>query len=377
MSENTTLPADDAAAPPPEGSRFAKAHHVLLIFAGLVILVWLLSGIYQVNADEVAIVERLGQYVTAPNSQKAILIPPGLQYHLPWPIDRVYKVAIQQAKTLDVKTFNEPADAYAEFKKAYLAAGTRPEVINAIFDPYLITGDRNVVHVQIAVTYQIDDPQAWLSAVEFIPTEKSGDGKREEMFQAVVEHTMIAQLATTAVDNVLLQGQDRLPPALKVAIDRAMELPDPSDKSGKKKIDLGIKAQKVDIVAAAPPAAVKPAFDQVFQARSEMQRTTLVAQANYDSARTQAGAQAANMIQDANAYRSQTVNAAKGEAERFNQVFEQYEKAPDVTRWNVYVDAVKSVSTNANRIVYGQPGQHVWLQLDPPQFDINTVTPKP
>src|SRR5438046_343354 len=102
MTEPNT-PPDDLAPPPPEGSRFAKAHHILLFFTAFVLLVWLLSGIYQVKSDEVAIVERLGVYVAHEEN--------GLHYHLPWPIDTIHKVSIQQSRTLTVRAFNEPPDA--------------------------------------------------------------------------------------------------------------------------------------------------------------------------------------------------------------------------------------------------------------------------
>src|SRR6185503_6756983 len=81
--------------PPPEGSRFGKAHHILLIFALAVFVIWLLTGFYQVKSDEVAIVERLGQYLQNPDG-KAALVEQGLHYHMPWPIDTVHKVSVQQ-----------------------------------------------------------------------------------------------------------------------------------------------------------------------------------------------------------------------------------------------------------------------------------------
>ena len=91
---------------------------------------------------------------------------------------------------------------------------------------------------------------------------------------------------------------------------------------------------------------------------------------------TNAQSDQATQIQQAEAYRSQTVDAAKGEASRFAQIYEQYKVAPDITSWTVYVDAVKAVSTSASRLMVARPGQHVTMSVDPPAFDAAAVTPK-
>ena len=112
-----TQPREDLSLPVSDddgGSRWGKAHHVLLVFAACAIGVWLLSGFYKVKADEVAIVERLGQFVGSDG--KAALIEQGLHYHLPWPIDEVFKIPVQQTRTLTVNTFFAPMDEYADYK---------------------------------------------------------------------------------------------------------------------------------------------------------------------------------------------------------------------------------------------------------------------
>ena len=75
------------------------------------------------------------------------------------------------------------------------------------------------------------------------------------------------------------------------------------------------------------------------------------------------------MVREAEAYAKQIIDAATGEASRFQLVFQQFQKAPDVTRWNVYAEAVKSVSSAATRVLFVQPGQKTILTIDPPVFD--------
>jgi modulator of FtsH protease HflK len=373
-ADDLSLPVTDS-----EGSRWGRAHHILLGFLVFALLIWLLSGFYQVKADEVAIVERLGSYLS--NDQgKALLVEQGLHYQMPWPIDHVFKIPVQQTKTLLVDTFFASQDSYADYKKDFIRRGWPREILDAVFDPYLITADKNVVHMKIAVTYRINDAEAWVSTVshEDGPDIAAVEGMREQLFRQIVQHAMISELARLPVNRVLFEGTEQLPTLLNNAIQKAMELPDPSDPSGNGQIDLGVLVQKVDVTGNRWPQfeVVDQAFQGVLKARSDQQ--ILVAQANQqaDAARTQAESQRDTMIRDAQAYSQRVTDEARGESSRFAQVLEQFQNAPDVTRWNVYVEAVRSITGNANRIMFVQPGQKATLMIDAPQFDAGQVPPK-
>jgi membrane protease subunit HflK len=373
IHEDVPLPV--STEEPEEGSRWGKAHHILLTFFVLAIVAWLLSGFYTVNADEVAIIERLGQYQTASAGGPVATVEHGLHYRLPWPIDRVHKIPVQRRSTLAIRTFNEPPDAYADFKRKLQQQYWKPEVISALFDPYLITGDKNVVHMEIAVEYRIDDAEGWLNTVAHDESEL-GEGNREEFLRRLIEHAMISQVARMKVDNILFEGSDRLPALLNAALGQQLDIPDPDDPTGKRKLSLGVRVVKVDVTAARPPTLVQPAFDQVFKARSERESAKIRAEADANGMVVNAQADQATQLQQAEAYRSQTVDAAKGEASRFSQIYEQYKVAPDITSWSVYVDAVKAVSSSATRLMIARPGQHVTMSIDPPTFDAAAAAPK-
>ncbi len=245
------------------GRGLRKAHHVLLAFLGLAFLVWVGSGFYKVNADEVAIVERLGQFVST-SGGKAALIEQGLHYRMPWPIDQVFKIPVQQTRTLTVNTFYAPQDAYADFKRDAMRQNPdyTPQLLNSIFDPYLITADKNVVHLSLVVTYRIADPEAWITTVSHEAEEKASSDTvaaaaggeldmREALFQQIVQHAMVRQLAVLPIDQVLFSdteaGGDQWRVALNNAVQNAMLLPDPSDPTGKRRIDLGVEVQDVRI----------------------------------------------------------------------------------------------------------------------------------
>ncbi|MCL2639359.1 MAG: protease modulator HflK [Phycisphaerales bacterium] len=357
------LPPDIDTPPEPEGSRFAKAHHLLLIFTGFVVFVWLLSGIYKINTDQIAIVERLGVFVQ--NEGKT----PGLHYAYPWPIDRVHKISVQHRRPLLVKAFNESPNAYADFKRNLLKRGIRQDLINSLFDPYLITGDKNVVHMEVVVQYVVTDPEAWLTTVSHSPEDSdSALGMRIDFFQEIVQHALTARLASMSVDDVLFTGQARISTEILDEINKDLVLPDSRTASM-----MGIRIDAVDLVVARPPDRVKEAFNNVGRARADAEALRVQGKSAADAARTSAIAQKTTLILDAQSYREQVVNAARGEADRFKQVLDQHEHSPDVTRWNLYVDAVKAVTTNAARIFFAVPGQRTIITIDPPQFDVNQV----
>jgi membrane protease subunit HflK len=370
-SGDISLPVENA----PEGSRFGRAHHILLIFLGVAAVIWLLSGIYQVNNDEVAIVERLGTYVSGGDG-KAILVERGLHYSLPWPIDRIHRISTKLQRTLSVTWFNEPPDSYKDWKSDYLRRGVPQEVLSSIFDPYLITGDLNVIHMGLGVQYRIDDPEAWLTMVAH--SEEDSDnvaGKREELFQEVAKHAMTSRLGAMSVDEVLFTGQAELPTTLYEAMAKAMRLENPVETTGVGTSGLGIHVESVQLLGVRPPDNVKDKFDAVGRAIQLARMARDQAQGKADAAHTEAIAQQTTLTRDAEAYRNKVVGAAKGEAARFSQVLAQYEKAPDLTLWNVYVDAIKPITSGANRIIFAQPGQRTYIVLDPPEFDARQVGP--
>src|SRR4051812_21131165 len=181
-----------------QGSRFAKAHHILLYFILAVVAIWVLSGFYQVGSTQVAIVERLGQYLQTTEGQ-IDRVEHGLHYHLPWPIDRVSLISTSQKFTLKVNAFNASPTEYEGFKRDLLKKGANPTIINALFDPYVITADKSILNIEVNVSFVISDPGAWLTSVshEYQPTYAASvdNDMRNAMFQQIAQRTIIAQVA--------------------------------------------------------------------------------------------------------------------------------------------------------------------------------------
>ena len=362
----------DATEPPPEGSRLAQAHLILIYFLAAALLVWLLSGIYQVKTDQVAIVERLGEYLKTPAGQ-ILQVDHGLHYHLPWPIDRVSVISTQQTFTLQVDEFNTSPSSYADFKRDVLRRGASPEMINAIFDPYLITGDKSVVHVEISILFRINDAAAWLTSVshEYLQTydPHAAEDMRNKLFQQIAQRVIISQVARMQLDKVVREARAELERGILNGLQNETRVPDPSDPTGTKRISLGVLVQSVAVSVAQVPDAVKPAYDNLITQQAAASTVMKVADADKATAITAAEGEKSTRIADANAYRISTREAAKGESQRFSQLLEQFKTAPEITRWNLFVDAARTVAAGAKRTYIVQPGQKMLIMVDPSQFD--------
>jgi len=379
MSElETNTPDDDL--PEGEGSRFMRAHHILMYFLAAALVVWLLSGFYQVKADQIAIIERLGQFVKNSEGTSAAQIEHGLHYHLPWPIDRVHVVSTQQAFVLPVTMFNASPEQYGDFKLALRRSGASDTYLNAIFDPYLITGDKCVVHVQVTVQFHIDNPESWLMSVshDYSTTYDVNAAKdmRNQLFQHIAQQVMVQRVGRMSLDGVLRDQRDVLQRELLAALQDGMNIPDPADPTGVKMISLGAQIMKVEIGDDKVPDAVVGYYNDLINQRARADTVRNNARADAESATNKAKGEMTTLIVNAQQYAQTTVRAAEGEAARFSQILEQYNNAPDITRFNVFADAVRSVAGSAKRIIFARPGQPTTIVVDPAQIDTGQGQPK-
>jgi modulator of FtsH protease HflK len=359
-----------------QGSRFARAHHFLLYFIGAVVAIWLLSGFYQVGSNQEAIVERLGQYLTGANGQVE-RIGPGLNYHLPWPIDRVSLISTSQKFTLKVNAFHTSPAQYEGFKNYWMknARGVDQAVLNALFDPYVITGDKSLANIDVMVNFSINDPAAWLQSVshEYQPTYDADalEDMRNALFQQIAQRAIISQVARMKLEEVIQEKRAVLQRSITKALQEGLAIPDPSDSTGKAQISLGVSVQEATISYAYVPDRVKLAYEDLNTKKQNAQTEQRRADADATGYVAKAQGEVSTMIAVAESYKQAVTQAAAGEVNRFRPVLQQYEKAPDVTMWNVYVDALQTITKNAKRMVLAQPGQKTVIMLDPPQFDAN------
>lgn len=278
-----------------------------MLAAGLVIVavIWLLAGFYQVDQQERAVVLRFGKFHET--------VQPGLAWN-PAIIDEVTKVNTTKVRS---KSFRE----------------------------IMLTQDENIVEVNLSVQYIIDDSE------KFVLRVRDPERSLQHATQSALRHVV----GGTDMDLVLTQGR------AQIAIEVQQRLQDYLDI-----YETGIRVSKVNVDNSQPPSQVQAAFDDVIKAREDEERVKNEAQAYANGIIPEARGQAQRQFEEAGAYKEQVTANADGEADRFNKLLTEYNKAPEVTRERLYLDALQSVYANSNKVMVDVEGGNnvMYLPLD-------------
>lgn len=282
---------------------------VLIVLAAL-ILIWILSGFYRVEPDEEGIVLRFGAYVGKTN--------PGLNYHLPVPIEHVLTPKVTRVTPTEIGFRSEQAVGRG------LGNREVPE------EGLMLTGDENIVDVNFTVFWVIKDAPKFLFNIR----------NPEGTVKAAAESAMREVIGHTALASALTEGREKIARDTKQL---AQEILD-SYGSGVEVVDLVL--QKT-----APPEQVNDAFSDVQSAKIDLNRLVNEAQAYANDVVPRAHGDAARIVQQAEAYRQQVLLAAQGDAARFNSVYQSYKAAEDVTARRLYIETMETVLKNSNKVI--------------------------
>jgi membrane protease subunit HflK len=199
---------------------------------------------------------------------------------------------------------------------------------------------------------------------------------RNAVFQQIAQRAIVDQVGHTKLDDALRGGRAELERNILTAFQKGLDVPDPADPSGTRHINLGVTVQSVTLSVAQVPDMVKPTYEGLIRTIAEAQSAVAASEAEANAMTLRAEGEKSTLITQAQADKQMAIQTANGDAERFRLVRDQFYKAPDVTRWNLYVDAVRSVTSAAKRIYFANPGQRTVIILDPPQYDAGQVQPK-
>jgi membrane protease subunit HflK len=363
-SQSLNILEDESS--PIGGNRWFSAQYTLIYFLIGVLVIWILSGFYQVGAGEVGVVERLGQYLKLPNGQP-VLAQPGLHYHLPWPIDQVHIIPLDREHLLEVADFDAPPTAYASIKKKYMRQGIPRRVVDAIFNPYLITGDKNILHAKISVQYEINNPMEYLLAV-YQPAGQPRGSARDAVIRMLASHQLISELAHDTVDQALYN---------KLVVQEQLSSQSAANNGGLQAAanlaKLGITIKRVQLEYVHWPRAVNTAFTAALTDRQDEALAIQDALRQADTAETEAQGKAQAIVATATAAANRTVSQASAEAQKFESIYAQYQKHPRVITLKIIADTLGKVMQNARRVFFVQPGQRMLLSLPPPPKKASAV----
>ena len=284
---------------------------------GVVAVLWLATGLYQINPSEVGVVLRFGKVV----HQTA----PGLHWHLPWPVERVVKVPVTRILKEEIG-----------FRTLTVGPPARYRTVTE--ESRMLTSDGNIVELDFIVQFQIKDPIAFLFNVR-----DPYDTLRDS-----AESAMREVLGRTTIDNALTEGR------LAVQTDAQELLQEIVDLYG-----AGLYISTIKLQDVKPPGPVQDAFKDVINAEQDKERLINQAQGFANDIVPKARGTAAQRINEAEGYAAAVVKRAEGAAKRFELVHAAYTKAPKVTRTRMYIEAMEDILPGIEKIVLetGASGQ--------------------
>jgi membrane protease subunit HflK len=278
---------------------------------GLFVLLVLVSSFYTVDPEEIGIVLRFGRYVRDGN--------PGLNFKLPLGIERVTKVPVER-------------QLKEEFGFRTAQAGTRTEYSEASFadEALMLTGDLNIADVEWVVQYRIVDAYKYLFRVRNV----------RETFRGMNEAVMREVVGDRTVNEVLTVGRQEVASLVEQQLQALCD-----------QYDTGLKVEQVVLQNVNPPQKVKPSFNAVNQAQQQREERINTAQREYNQVIPRARGEAQQAIEQAQGYALDRVNRAQGDAARFIALYEEYRKAPDVTRKRLYLETLGRALPKASQKV--------------------------
>ncbi len=289
----------------------------LLLGMGAIAL-WFFSGFFRVDSQELGAVMRFGKFVRTAT--------PGLNYHLPYPIEtvrnapalRVIKTDIGMRIVDDVRRGPTTRDV--------------PE------ESLMLTGDENIVDVDFSVLWKVK-PNGF---GDFLFNIQAPEGT----VKAVAESAMREVIGRSNIQPILTGARQNIETAVHDLMQKTL------DSYGAGVLIDQVQMQKVD-----PPSQVIDAFRDVQAARADLERAQNEAQTYANRVLPEARGRVAQITQNAEAYREQTVAEATGQTARFLKVFEEYKKAPAVTRQRMYLETMERVLGGTDTIILDSNGQ--------------------
>jgi membrane protease subunit HflK len=274
---------------------------ILLILAGVALIVLMGTSVYIVDQTEEAVVTRFGRYRTTAG--------PGLQFKLPFGIDRHYLVNVKNVQT-------------EQFGFRTLQGGISATYASDTRESTMLTGDLNIVDVEWIIQYRVADPVAWTFNVM----------EREKTIRDVSRSAINSLVGDRAIMDIM--GPERS--AIEI---EGINIMNETFRSFGLGIDvIAVKLQNID-----PPPGVQEAFDDVNKAEQDMNRLINEGLQAYNAEIPKAKGEAERLIQVAQGYATERLNRAQGDIARFNSVYEEYRKAPEITRRRLYYEMVEEV----------------------------------
>ena len=278
------------------------------VLIGLVL--WLASGFYRVAPDEQGVVLRFGQWVRTAT--------PGLNYHLPKPIESVLTPNVTRENRIEIG-FRSSDGASRQ--------GPRREVQD---EALMLTGDENIVDIKFVVFWRVKDAGQYVFNVR----------QPETTVKAAAESALRESVGQKPIQSVFTEGRAQIEQQTVELLQRLLD-----------DYKAGIEIRQVQLLEVDPPSQVVDAFNEVQRARADKERLRNEADAYRNDVVPRARGEAEKLIQEARAYREEVVARATGDAQRFKSIYEAYKVNKDVTTQRIYLETMEEILRGAQKVV--------------------------
>jgi membrane protease subunit HflK len=298
----------------------------------LLIVVWAFSGLYRVLPDEQGVVLRFGKFVSTTQ--------PGLNYHIPYPVETVLTPKVTKVNRIDIG-FRSASDS-----------GRTSGIDDVSEESLMLTGDENIVNIDFSVFWVIKDAGKFLFKIQ----------SPVETVKAAAETAMREVIAKSRLQPILTEGRSRIEIETQEIIQEILD-----------QYESGIQVTQVQTQKADPPDQVIDAFRDVQAARADMERSKNEAEGYANDVIPRARGEAAKILQEAEAYKKQVVAVAEGEASRFLAIYTEYSKAKQVTQERMYLETMEKVLADINKVIIDKKSGGVVPYLPLPELSKKTV----
>jgi membrane protease subunit HflK len=288
-----------------------------LIALGAVVL-WGVSGFFRVEPDEVGVVLRFGKEIRE--------VQPGLNYHLPYPVETALTPKALQVRKIDVGM------RIVDDLRRGATVRDVPE------ESLMLTGDENIVDVDFSVLWRIKPN----GVGEYLFNIQNPEGT----VKAVAESAMREVIGRSDIQPILTGARQGIETGVQELMQKTLDT-----------YGAGVLVQQVQLQKVDPPAQVIDSFRDVQAARADLERAQNEAQTYANRVVPEARGRAAQILQAADAYKSQTVAEATGQTSRFGKIYDEYKKAPEVTRKRMYLETMERVMAGTDKIILDSNGQ--------------------
>ena len=315
--------------PPRFGGRGGRGQGRLFGLLALVAAaIWLTSGFYRVQPDEQGVVLRFGAF------QRTTL--PGLNYHIPWPVEHALTPAVTRINSVEIGFRNGQDRTVARGRNA---AGELPE------EALMLTGDENIIDINFSVFWRIRDAGAFLFNTR----------NPEETVKSAAESMMRQVIGRTPIQPALTEARARIEQDVTAGTQAIMD-----------QYGAGIEVTQVQLQRVDPPAAVIDSFRDVQRANTDAERVRNEAESYRNDIIPRARGDAARLTAEAEGARQQIIAEASGQAQRFLSVYQAYTVSKDITLKRLYIETMQEIMSKTPSIVVDDKLQGIvpYLPLD-------------